>query len=336
MKPPKRSGVPGYFIVIALALISALAAPWLGTNYQTSFLFFLFISITMAVTYDILGGYMGYMNLGHAAFFGIGAYAYGIVICYGGHTIIGMACAPLAAMLFAGCIGYPLFRLRGAYFAIATFGVLGLMYVFAVNLRDITGGTTGISIPPTDNSTAITYYLALAVCIAAVGLSTWLANSRVGLGLLTIREDEEVANSSGVNTDTSKLWILVLSAALPGVAGAIYMWQTTYIDPESGFGPSGAFTPVIMSLLGGSGTIIGPIVGALFLTLVQETLWSHIGYLQLTMYGVVLVIVGIFMPKGFARNQYFCRLYVALRAPDHYGYHPSKLLGRKREKHEGG
>ena len=129
-----------------------------------------------------------------------------------------------------------------------------------------------------------------------------------------------------MNTKVTKIWILVASAALPGIAGAIYMWQTTYIDPESGFGSAGAFIPVIMSLLGGSGTIIGPIVGAVFLTLVQEMLWSHIGYLQLTTYGVVLIVVGVFIPKGIARNQYFCRLYVALRAPDHLGYHPSKLI----------
>ena len=162
LTPRQRSGVPGYVVMVAAALIGALAVPWLGTSYQTSFLFFLFISITMAETYDLLGGYMGYMNLGHSAFFGIGAYAYGIVISHGGQAVSGIACSLLAATLFAACIGYPLFRLRGAYFAIATFGILGVMFVLAANLRDITGGTTGISIPPADNSTLVTYYLALS------------------------------------------------------------------------------------------------------------------------------------------------------------------------------
>jgi branched-chain amino acid transport system permease protein len=283
----------------------------------------MFLAIVMTETYDIVAGYMGYINLGHGAFFGIGAYVYGIAVLWNGGGLLGFVLAGAIAMLFAGVIGYPLFRLRGAYFAIATFGILKMMEVLASNLRDLTGGTTGLSIQPTD-STMISYYLAVALCVASIALNAWIAHSRLGLGLLTIREDEEVAEASGVSTRRLKLLVLVLSAALPGFAGAVYMWQTTYIDPASGFGATVAFAPVIMAVLGGSGTIAGPIVGTVFLTVVQETLWSHVGYLQLTMYGVVLVCVGVLMPGGLMRSSMVRRLYTAMGFADHYGYHASR------------
>jgi branched-chain amino acid transport system permease protein len=202
---------------------------------------------------------------------------------------------------------------------------LKLLSVLALNLRDLTGGTTGLSITPTD-STIPTYYLAFAACVAAILLNRWVAHSSVGLALLTIREDEEVAGSSGVNALFYKWVILMLSAALPGFVGAVFMWQTTYIDPDSAFGSNVAFTPVIMAMLGGSGTVMGPVIGAIFLTFLQEALWSHIGYLQLAMYGAVLVAVGLFMPGGLIRNRWFARIYRALGFRDHYGYHAKSLL----------
>jgi branched-chain amino acid transport system permease protein len=299
--------------------------PWIGSNYHISVFFFLFIAIVLAVTYDILAGFTGYINLGHGAFFGLGAYAYGITVQNGAGMLLALLIPPLAAMAFGFAMAYPLFRLRGAYFAIATFGILKVMEVLASNLRDITGGTTGLSIAPSA-STFVTYYLALGLCFAAILLNTWIAGSRLGLGLLTIREDEEVAEGSGVDTVRLKRIAMVLSAILPSWAGAIYIWQTTYVDPASAFGSNVAFAPVIMAMLGGSGTVIGPILGAIFLTLIEETLWSHVGYLQLTMYGIALVCVGIFMPGGLMRSRLFARVFAWMGFRGHYGYHPSRAV----------
>jgi branched-chain amino acid transport system permease protein len=319
-------------IYLSLLALCLAVVPAVGTTYHISFLFFLFIAITLTETYDILAGYTGYINLGHAAFFGLGAYLYGIAIQHGGGPIVGLLVAPLGGIVFALAMGFTLFRLRGAYFAIATFGVLKVMEVLASNLRDITGGTTGLSIAPTD-STLITFYLAGLVCLGSIILNATIANSKLGLGLLTIREDEEVAEGAGVNTAQLKRTTMVLSSILPSWAGAIYIWQSTYIDPASAFGASVAFAPVIMAMLGGSGTVLGPVLGAVFLTVVEETLWSHVGYLQLTMYGVVLVCVGIFMPGGLMRSRLFSRLYAWSGLKDHYGYQPSKLLRSPAERH---
>jgi len=316
--------------LLAVFALSAALVPVFGTPYHVSFFFFLFIAIVLAETYDILAGFTGYINLGHAAYFGLGAYVFGITIKSGGGIVLALALPPLLTVAFAVMISYPLFRLRGAYFAIATFGVLKMMEVLASNLRDLTGGTTGLSIPPTV-STAATFYIAEGLCFAAIILNASIGYSRLGLGLLTTREDEEVAEGSGVNTAQIKICAMALSALLPSLAGAAYMWQTTYIDPASAFGSAAAFTPVIMAILGGSGTVLGPVIGAVFLTIVEEALWSHVGYLQLTMYGVVLVCVGIFMPGGLMRSRLFARLYGWIGLSDHYGYQPSWLLRIKSE-----
>jgi branched-chain amino acid transport system permease protein len=323
----RRSGAGAWLLIGLLAAIS-LATPMAENNYYNSFMFFLFIAVVMATTYDVVAGYTGYINLGHGAFFGIGAYAYGIAIARTGSNLVSVPFAVAVAVALAGLMAYPLFRLRGAYFSIATFGVLKLLSVLALNLHDLTGGTTGLSITPTE-SMMITYYLAFAACVAAILLNRSVARSSIGLALLTIREDEEVAGSSGVNTLFYKWMILMVSAALPGFVGAIFMWQTTYIDPDSAFGANVAFTPVIMAMLGGSGTVMGPVIGAIFLTFLQEALWSHIGYLQLAMYGVVLVAVGLFMPGGLIRNRWFARAYTALGFKDHYGFRAHSLSGNK-------
>ena len=306
------------FIILIAAAIS-LVVPLFENNYYSSFMFFLFIAVVMASTYDLVAGYTGYINLGHGAYFGIGAYAYGVAIAKTGSNLISLPFAMFVAVMLAALMAYPLFRLRGAYFSIATFGVLKLLSVLALNLHDLTGGSTGLSIMPTESRT-ITYYLAFFACVVAILLNRWVAQSHVGLALLTIREDEEVAETSGVKTLAYKWIILMVSAAIPGFVGAVYMWQTTYLDPDSAFGPNVAFTPVIMAMLGGSGTVVGPIIGAIFLTFVQELLWSHIGYLQLAMYGAVLVIVGILMPGGLMRNRWFARLFSGLGFRNHYGY----------------
>lgn len=308
-----------WWIMVGLVVGIAAAAPWLGSRYHISFLFFLCLSIVLTATYDIGAGYMGYLNLGHGAFFGLGAYLYGLTVLHGGYTALGLLLAAVAAGVFAAAVAVPLFRLRGAYFAISAFGILRIMEILAANLRDITGGTTGLSIEPT-YSTLPTFYLMLGLAVGAVGLNAWIANSRLGLGLLGIREDEDVADAAGIDTRRLKRVALVVSAILPGLAGGVYMWQMTYVDPASAFGTGVGFAPIIMAALGGSGTVAGPVVGAVSLMLVEELLWSRLGYLQLAMYGVVLVAVGMFMPGGLMRSAVLSRAYGALGFPDHYGY----------------
>lgn len=315
----ERPGLRPVWWLLAIAVLAAAATPWIGSRYHVSFVFFFLMHLALTATYDLVGGYMGYVNLGHGAFFGLGAYVFGLTVGRGGPTAVALGLAMLAAGVFAALLAIPVFRLRGVYFAIATFGILKLVEVLAANLETITGGTSGLSIAPT-TSTLPTFFCMLGAAVAAVALNAGVAYSRLGLGLVSVREDEEVAEASGVNTRVVKRAVFALSALIPGLVGGIYMWQLTYVDPASAFGLDISFPPVIMAMLGGTGTVAGPIVGTLFLTLLEEVLWSRLGYLQLTMYGVVLVFVGLVMPGGLMRSRWLRQAFGALGAPDHYGY----------------
>ncbi len=281
-----------------------LILPWLSVPYLTVWMFLFSISLTLAVSYDIVGGYMGYMNLGHAVFFGLGAYTTGLALNQGAHLSLSLCCAGLVAATFAALAGFPLFRLRGPYFALGTFGLVGLMEVLCRNLRDITGGAGGLSTPAGDHSVAA-YFLSVALAAGTILLSGALVRSRFGLGILSIREDEEASRAFGTPVTLYKNLALVVSAVPAGLAGGIYVWNVTYISPSSVFGLETALSPIVMALLGGTGTLFGPIAGAFVLTALQEVLWTKMPYLHLTMYGIIMIVVGLFMPGGLARTAFF-------------------------------
>jgi branched-chain amino acid transport system permease protein len=299
-----NTGLPKKVLgVLAAAAFVLALLPWIGFSYALIWIFFLSVSLTLALSYDIVGGYLGYMNLGHSTSFGIGAYVAAIFLNQGLHLAPSLGLAVLAAALFAAAVGYPLFRLRGAYFALATFGLISLIEVVTTNLRDLTGGSGGISTPPGDH-TLSSYYLALVVTLGTMFLSHGLARSRFGLALFSIREDEEVARAFGVPTGLYKWLTLIISSVPASLIGGVYVWNVSYISPPSVFGLEIALSPIVMALLGGTGIMVGPFIGAVFITSVQELLWTEVPYFHLTMYGTILVLLGLFMPGGLVRTRW--------------------------------
>jgi len=298
-----RGGKKLFYSIVLLLWVFLAALPFLGFSYGIVWVFLLAVYFTLALSYDIVGGYMGYMNLGHSTFFGLGAYTTAILLNQGFNLFSALLGALLLAAAFAAVISYPLFRLRGAYFALATFGLISLVEVLTTNLRDLTGGSGGISTPPGDHMLP-SYYLVLAVAGGTMVLSQMVARSKFGLALFSIREDEEVAKAFGVPTSLYKCLALVISSAPASVVGGIYVWNMTYISPESVFGLEIALSPIIMAMLGGTGIMIGPLVGAVFITMVQEFLWTQVPYFHLAMYGTVLVLLGLFMPGGLVRTRW--------------------------------
>ena len=269
-------------------------------NYLLQVLIFLYINIVLAQSYDILGGQMGYINLGHITFFGLGAYGLGVFYLRGVPFLVGLPLSVLLVMLFAALISVPFFRLRGAYFSLAAFSMVKLVELFVINLGDLTGGSNGLKIDPADRNVAM-YFICLAL-VLLMALTAWLVTrSRFGLALRSIREDEDVARDFGVPTVWIKTRAMVLSSFFPALLGGAYTWYINFIDPEQVFGLKIALTPVAMAMLGGSGLIAGPIVGAIILYGAEQLFLTQLDHLHGAFLGLVIVLVGQFMPGGVMR-----------------------------------
>lgn len=295
-------------ILILAILIGLILAPYLLGSYKVVFLYLTFKYLTLAASYDIIGGQMGYMNLGHSAFFGIGTYTFGILFSRGFGGILSLVLSAISATLFAFIISYPLFRLKEAYFALATFGLITLLELLAFNLEDLTEGAAGLSILPGlpgDQLLLLSYYLALVIVLATLITNYYITHTRFGLALVSIREDEEIAEAFGIPTFRYKQLALTISAVFPALIGGVNMWQLTFTDPEGAFGIEIALVPIVMAMLGGTGTIWGPILGVTFITLVQELLWTRMPYLHLAVYGITLILVGLFLPGGLVNAKIF-------------------------------
>jgi len=297
---------------VILATVTIIG-PFLNQYYQ-SLMIFLFIYAVLAMSYDIMGGQMGYMNLGHAIFYGIGAYFFAILLRYANNLVsdflitLGLIVVSfLATGVLVGIIGfflsYPLFRLKGFYFAVASLGLINLvnLVISSGDLAPITGGFTGISLPVSISSLSSqlsSYYITLGLLFLAALTYIKVVNSKFGLALATIKEDEEAAEVSGVNVFRYKQLALVVSAIIAGYAGAAYIWFQTHTNPRFVFSLDLAFLPITMSLLGGSGTILGPIIGAIVFSLVYQLLIINLSAFSKLIIGVVLITVGIMAPRG--------------------------------------
>lgn len=290
----------GIFALVALV-------PLIGNAYVSNLVFSFLIAFVLAQSWDWIGGEAGYINLGHFIFYGIGAYAFSILLVKG---IPLVACFPLACLiagLLAAALGIPLFRLQGDYFAFATLALLPLAELLAFNLAPLTGGADGIVLPP---HYVLVPALLLATALTAITAATTgaLTRSRFGYALKAIRNDELAAEVLGVRIFSNKLRVLAVSALFAAMAGAIHAWQLSYIDPPTVFGLNVALVPVAMALLGGSGRRWGPLVGAVLLFSLQQWLLVNITIFQATIYGLVILLIGRFMPGGLVRAPFVQRM----------------------------
>ena len=256
----------------------------------------IFLAVVLAQSWNLLGGYAGQINLGHAAFFGLGALVTRTLWVGGTSLILGLGAGALVAMLFGLLIGIPAFRLRGAYFAI---GTLGLAEILRITVGNILPQIS--TIPATELSSyniLPRYYLTLGMAILCCALVVLLVPSRLGLGIRAVREDEAAAEATGVSALRHKLLALALSTALAGLAGGAFAYYHVSYYPQHTFSPAWTFDAVLMSYIGGVGTAHGPVLGALFYVILRELLAVKLVEFHLIIFGVLFMLVVLFLPGG--------------------------------------
>jgi branched-chain amino acid transport system permease protein len=290
---------------VAGALIACV--PLFGGTYLTTFALSVLISFVLAQSWNWVGGEMGYLNLGHFAFYGIGAYAFCLLLISGAAVELCFLASIAVPALFAAVLAFPMFRLKGDYFAFATLAIVPLCELLANNLSWLTKGSDGITLAP-HYVLAPAYAMAAALALATFATTLILTGSRAGYALKAIRNDEQVAEVVGIRLFPVKLRTLVLSAAYAGFAGAIQAWQFSYIDPFTMFNLGYALVPVAMALLGGSRLLWGPLVGTILLATTQQLLLIKLNMLQGTVLGAVILLIGRYLPGGLLKAQVLQRL----------------------------
>ena len=261
-----------------------------------NFLVLTLLTIALAQSWNIVGGYAGQVNLGHAAFFGLGALVTRTLWIAGTPVLVAMLAGADVAVAFALAIGGAAFRLRGAYFAIGTLALGEILRITIGNtLPEIS------TLPATTIATyrlATRYWLALALAALSVFAVAWLAGSRLGLGLQAIREDEEAAEATGVGVLKLKLLALVLSTALAALAGGAFAYYHISYYPSHAFGPQWTFDAVLVTFIGGVGTLHGPVLGAVFYVLLKEYLAIRWVDFHLLIFGALFVAIVLLLPGG--------------------------------------
>jgi branched-chain amino acid transport system permease protein len=286
-------------VALALPIVAVLAMlPALLSGYHVSFLIQVFMWIALAGSWNIISGFTGYVSFGHVAFFGIGTYTAALLITKAGwHWLPAGLAGSIPAMVLALVIGYPCLRLKGPYFAISMLGLNEVVRALVSYFEGFTGGGSGISLPPIV-ATVPVYYAMGAVALTVPLVTYFIITSRFGLRLLSIREDELAAEAMGINTAREKLYAFLLSAAFPGIVGGFYAWYASHVEPMSVFPLITTITMIIMCLLGGSGTVLGPVLGAVLLSIFQEMVWARFLWVHQALLGTLIVAVVLLMPRG--------------------------------------
>ncbi len=285
---------PSVAAVAVLALAATL--PWLRGDAAVNWGLLVLLQVTVAQSWNLLAGYGGQVNLGHAAFFGIGALVTRGLWMQGTPVVVALAAGSSAAAVAGLVVGLPSLRLRGPYFAIGTLAMAEILrIVVGTTLPEVSALPSaliaGYRLMPR-------YYLALALAVLSTAVVWKVSRSRFGMGLVAIREDEWVAETVGVDSYRHKLAALLLSAALAGAAGGAFGYYHLSFYPQFAFSPVWTFDAVLMVFLGGIGTVWGPPVGAAFFVLLREALALRLTELHVLVFGAVFVVVVLTLPGG--------------------------------------
>jgi len=298
------------WLALAVLVAAALAVPSLVRSaYLLNFLILMLFSAYLGQAWNVLGGYGGQSSFGHVVFFGTGAYTSSILqMRYGVNPWLGMAAASLTGALVGAAIGFLSFRfgLRGSYFALITLAFAEAFRIVA-NSVPITGAGLGILIPLAPSAANFQfrdkdgfYYVILALLLGSLAIAWWLKRSRFGARLAAVRENEDAAAALGVDGFRCKLGAIALSGGMTAVGGTFYAQYFLYIDPSIAYGVGRSVEILLVAIVGGVGTVFGPLLGALALQTIGELTRAYLNAppLSLVVYGALLMAIVGFLPDG--------------------------------------
>ena len=295
-------------VVLAIAL---LAFPLVFKKpFPQRMMILIFMNALMAEAWNILGGYAGQVSLGHAVFFGLGAYTSSFMLIQWGITPwLGMVVGILIVVVVSIIIGYPCFRLGGHYFVIATIAVGEIVAIIFLNWK-LMGGAIGLFLPLQDDSLlhfqfsgkAPYYYIILVMLVVTVFIAYWIEKSKLGFYFRAIKNDPDAARSLGIDLTKYKLMAMIISAALTAMAGTFYAQYVLFIDPHTVLPLMLSVQMCLIPVLGGTGTIAGPIIGSIILIPMAEytrvQLAGKVSGLHLLIYGFLIMVIAVFQPAG--------------------------------------
>jgi len=287
---------PALYVVLFLMAV-LLLVPQLHNGYLENLFRGILMFGAMSLGWNLIGGYTGYVSFGNVVFFGLGTYTAAILSTHGiRNVLVAIPLAMIVAALFAAIFGAPILRLKGHYFGIATLG-LALATMEIISNVDYFGGGTGLTVRQ-DAFFSLYYYAMWCVCFGSLLATYAIARSKLGYALVAIRENEDAAAVLGINTTLYKVAAWAISGTMAAAAGAVFAFANGFIDPDTAFSTDNNIFPIVMALLGGVGTVAGPVTGAIILTAINETLWSHLPKVHTIFFGAVIVVVVLFLPRG--------------------------------------
>jgi branched-chain amino acid transport system permease protein len=308
--PPVRLRGAYNFWEFGFFIVCALAVALVHTPYLVDLMILTFLWAGLALAWNIAGGYAGLISFGHAAFFGIGAYTSSILlVSYEISPWIGALVGAVIAGLFGAILTLIFARLRGPFFILSTLATAEVVRILAMNLRDLTGGAEGLSIPPVSSLGNMVFASKGAYAVLTLGyfaalflISKTIERSRLGYDLCAARDDEAAASAAGVDPLLVRTLAMTASAALTGVGGTLFAQYFLYLDPTQVISPDMSFQIALLPAFGGIGTAVGPVLGAFVLTPLAELLRGWLGNaaagLHLVIYGLLLIVLMLKAPGG--------------------------------------
>jgi len=291
-----------------LVFITLAAMPFIADNYFVKLATFIAMYSALALSWNFIGGFTGYPSFATAAFIGLGSYAGAILQNAGINLVTAWVFASIITIIFAAFLGFAILRVKGHYFAVGSIAVVEVLRLITSSWSSFTGGGDGLNVKimegGPDFAGRVFLYAMLCVMLLAFLTTLWVDRSKFGFGLKAIKQNEDAADMVGINVTIYKIAAFSLSAVFCGTTGAIYASWIGYIAPVDAFSILTTLKVPVMVLLGGEGTVFGPVLGALVFVILEESVWAHFLEANQAILGLIIVFLIFFLPGGILKIDY--------------------------------